>query len=116
MEKDNYYFFLLNRIEKLEKTVEKLQTKIDAFEGKTQEKSYCKLSEYLKVSNIDKIQLSFGQFQKLLNYNLPQQAYEQNGFWTKANEYNIAHTWLNVGYKISSADLQNQIITFELKA
>lgn len=115
MDYDRIILELLNRVSVLEEKVEILsgEKTAKAEIRSTGGKKYRFLSDYLYKSGSDRVQLSFGEIENILNEKLPASAYKHRAFWANTESHSIALSWMNVGYQTVEADLEKEIVVFE---
>lgn len=115
MDYDRIILELLNRVSVLEEKVENLsgEKTAKAEIRSTGGKKYRFLSDYLYKSGSDKVRLSFGEIENILNEKLPVSAYKHRAFWANTESHSIALSWMNVGYQTVEADLEKEIVVFE---
>jgi hypothetical protein len=74
---------------------------------------YYPLEVYLGKCKNSKITLTIGEIEKILGFELPNTAVCYRQWWENNNRrHTQADAWLNAGWKVETADLQEKYITF----
>ena len=73
---------------------------------------YEKLAEYLKELDVDKINLSFDEIEKILGEPLPGSA-EERAWWANSATNNHAlNGWLDIGWQTANVNMDDRILDF----
>jgi len=59
-----------------------------------------------------RISLTFQQVEEILGFPLPRSAYAQEEWWSNSQLYPQAHSWLDIGWEVSKANLEERVVTF----
>ena len=115
---------IFNRIETLENRVAMLEERIAEMKGKNNfvdrpifpaEKvsgKYKGLAEYLYDKWDKKIELTYGDIEKILGFSLPPTAYSfPQSYWANTKTHSYASSWLEVGYKAKV--IERERVSFE---
>jgi hypothetical protein len=105
----NRIVILEDRVGKLEQEKPVQETKLSAVEIKGK---YRFLSDYLYSSGEDFLKLTFAQIEKTAKVALPESK-KYREFWSNTESHSIALAWLNVGYRTTTVDVDEETVCFE---
>ena len=71
------------------------------------------LQAHLKFAGIDRIRMTFDEFEQVIGSNLPASARQHRGWWSN-NQQNgvIAYAWLEADYKAEGVSIEHEFLTF----
>ena len=110
---------LFDRIKTLEARVSKLELEIGNNKPTVPEKKsnsgqkYRALTNFLKKSETERIELSFCQIEDLIGFELSPSARNNRANWANSTSQSLACSWLKAGYKTVEVDLSRERVVFE---
>lgn len=117
---------IVNRIQQLEKRVEKLELQVaennkkditfvgrPAFPAEKVSKKYKRLAEYLYEKWERRIELSYSEIEKIIGFALPPTAYNlPQSFWANTLTHSYATGWMAVLYR-AKVNSEMKLVMFE---
>lgn len=75
---------------------------------------YEPLPHFLTSRRADRVQLGFGEIEKVLGFKLPKSAYEYEAWWSNnAEGHSHARVWLEAGWHTENVDIAERRVTFK---
>jgi hypothetical protein len=74
---------------------------------------YERLAQWLLQQKNDNVRITFAQIEKELKRSLPDSARTQRAWWANTLTHSQATAWMALGWKVSSIDLDGEIVKFE---
>lgn len=74
--------------------------------------SYAAIGSHLKGVEGDEVTLGFDEIEQVIGRQLPKSAHRHRAWWANTDTHSQALTWLSAGWKVESADLDQQTVTF----
>ena len=74
---------------------------------------YYKLTNYLKYSNKDIIELTFTDIENILGFKLSESARKYRPCWANTSSISFPCSWMKVGYEVAYIDMENEKVTFK---
>ena len=79
-------------------------------------KKYDPLGNYLarqfSAAPRDRVCLTFQEIELVLGFVLPAPAYTHRAWWANSQSHSQARSWLDIGWKVSSVDIEGKSVTF----
>lgn len=74
---------------------------------------YHRLYEALAQSGLEEVTLTLSEIETFLGHPLPASAHQNRGWWSnRSSGISHASAWMNAGYHVIQADLENERIVF----
>ena len=70
------------------------------------------LQDYLKKCEQDAVELTFGEIEELLGFELAKSAYRYEAYWQSSPTHTITKAWENSGYEISNLSIAKKKLSF----
>jgi hypothetical protein len=74
---------------------------------------YERLAQWLLQQKNDNVRITFAQIEKELKRSLPDSARTQRAWWANTLTHSQATAWMALGWRVSSIDLDDEIVKFE---
>lgn len=112
---------LFDRVAALEEKMVAIERNLSTIEDDKEESTgmvelkgkYRLFSDYLQKCESDVLILSFNDIEEILHQELPPSAREHRAMWANTETNSLAASWLNIGYRTTKVDLENEKIKFE---
>ena len=73
---------------------------------------YERLAQLLVRQQREELEVTFAQLEKELGRTLPDSARTQRAWWANTLTHSQATAWMLTGWKVSSVDLENEVVKF----